>query len=392
MTDGWSYTLTGFGEFLEMRRVSFAEPMPAARLCGVCVQLPCRTVQLPCGHVFCESCKAQIAPEDCCPFDGEKFADSDVRSMTNQLSDLEEHRIVCGADSRVCGFSGKLSELRDHLPRCGGGETKCRKCQRPVLRSRAVGHYRSCAGTSNTVTGALVAANAEAADKELGDAAKTDVETPRQLMLSKGVDLEAVFSCFTNVLAKKMGSLERQLLEVQKIASSGQQSSLASAKPATVIQGPYRAASRAGVLITTCKFGNVYARLDSLDEKKKQLRKSTDTYSLGGYTFKLDCEFSKDENEVNVRFILFLRSGEWDSYVEWPFKKKVTLVIMHPRNAAKDVRLPVTMDDHNMVKKPQADAWNWGRWTDPMKWKDLELQGYVEKEALYVNVEFADTC
>nr|XP_050031328.1 E3 ubiquitin-protein ligase PDZRN3-B-like [Dermacentor andersoni] len=384
MTDGWTYTLTGFGEFLEMRRVSFAEPMPAARLCGVCGLLPCRTLQLPCGHVFCESCKAQTGRGDSCPFDGKKFADSEVHSMSMKRFELEQCRFVCAAGSRFCGFVGKLSELGDHLTRCGGGETRCGKCQRPVFRSLAVDHYRRC------TVGTPVAANAEADSKGVADVAKTEIETPRELMLSKGVDLEAVFRCFTNALAEKVASLECQLLEVQKKSTSEQQSSLAAAKPATVIQGPFRAASRGGVLITTCKFDDVYAELDSLDEKKKELTKSTDTYSLGGYTFKLDCEFSKDENEMNVRFILFLRSGEWDAYVEWPFKKKVTLIIMHPRNKAKDVRLPVTMDEHKMVKKPEPDAYNWGRFTDEKNWKDIERQGYVEKGALYVNVEFAD--
>ncbi|XP_072140609.1 uncharacterized protein [Dermacentor andersoni] len=383
MTDGWTYTLTGFGEFLEMRRVSFAEPMPATRLCGVCGLLPCRTVQLPCGHVFCESCKAQTGRGDCCPFDGKKFADSDVHSMSIERSDLDQRRIVCAAGPRVCSFAGKLSELGDHLTKCGGGETRCGKCQRPVFRSLAVDHYRKCTGT-------LVAASTEAVAKGVGDVGKTDVETSRELIVSKGIDLEAVFCCFTNALAEKVASLERQLLEVQKKSSSDQQSSVAAANQATVIQGPYRAASRAGVLITTCKFANVYAGLDSLKEKKKELRKSTDTYSLGGYTFQLECEFSKHEDDMNVRFVLHLRDGEWDSYVEWPFKKKVSIIIMHPRNAAKDVHLPVTMVDHKMVKKPEPNAWNWGRFTDQKNWKDIELQGYVEKEALYVNVEFSD--
>ncbi|XP_054924774.2 uncharacterized protein [Dermacentor andersoni] len=383
-TDGWTYTLTGFGEFLEMRRVSFAEPMPAARLCGVCGLLPSLTLVLPCGHVFCESCKSQIERADSCPFDGRKFADSDVHSMSIERSDLEQCRIVCAAGSRVCGFVGKLSELGDHLTRCGGGETRCGKCQRPVFRSLVVDHYRRC------TVGTLVAANAEADAKGLGDVGKTDVETPRALMLGKGVDLEAVFSCFTNALAEKVTSLERQLHEVQKKSTSDEQSSLEAAKEATVIQGPYRAASRAGVLITTCKFANVYAGLDSLNKKKKELRKPTDTYSLGGYTFNLDCKFSKDENEMNVCFALFLRQGEWDGYVEWPFKKKVTLIIMHPRNAGKDVRLPVTMDELDMVKRPHAGGSSWGRWTDQKKWKDIELHGYVEKGALYVNVELEE--
>ncbi|KAL1433797.1 hypothetical protein MTO96_012326 [Rhipicephalus appendiculatus] len=146
MTDGWKYTLTGFGGFLEMRRVAFAEPMPATRLCGLCGLLPPRTSQLPCGHVLCESCNAQVPrrKDRCCPFDGKKFADYDVRWMSMQRCDLDQRLIVCSAGSQVCGFSGKLSELANHLTRCGGGKVKCCKCQRPVSRNLALDHYRSC--------------------------------------------------------------------------------------------------------------------------------------------------------------------------------------------------------------------------------------------------------
>lgn len=141
-------------------------------------------------------------------------------------------------------------------------------------------------------------------------------------------------------------------------------------------------------MITTCKFADICTGLDSLNEDQEELTKLSDTHSLGGYTFEIECEFTKEENNVYVAFILFLRDGEWDSYVEWPFKKRVTLIVMHPRNESKDIRLPVTMDGHDMVKKPNAGAWNWGRYTDEKNWKDIEIQGYVDRGALFVNVEF----
>ncbi|KAH7976387.1 uncharacterized protein LOC119406293 [Rhipicephalus sanguineus] len=381
LPNGWKYTLTGFGEFLEMRRVAFAEPMPATRLCGICGMLPSRTSQLPCGHVLCESCRDQIpqGKHRRCPFDGKKFADSAVHPMNIELSELEQSRIVCSAGSQVCGFSGKLSELADHLTQCGGGKIKCCKCNRPVFRNHAVNHYRSCTGPQH-------AATTEAATK--GDKMADIEKSTRELMLSKGVELEAVLSRFTNTLADKVASLERQLLEAQNKSNSDQQSAVVAEKGKVVIQGPYRAASSAGVLITTCKFADIYAVVDSLNEEQAEVRKSTDTYSLGGYTFKLECEFSKVENEVKVRFILFLHEGEWDSYVDWPFEKMVTLIIMHTKDEAKDVRLPLTMVDHRAVRKPRAGVERWGHWTIKKNWQDIELKGYVDRGALYVNVEF----
>ncbi|XP_037528953.1 uncharacterized protein LOC119406291 [Rhipicephalus sanguineus] len=385
MTDGWKYTLTGFGEFFEMRRVAFAEPMPATLLCGVCGVLSSRTSQLPCGHVLCESCEAQLPSEKdrCCPFDGKKFAAYDVRRLSIKRRELEQRRIVCVAGSEVCGFSGKLSELAGHLTQCGGGEVKCCKCQRPVSRNLALDHYRSCA--RGTLCASIDEAD-EAASKE-GVPKMADVETSkRKLVPSKGVDLEAVVTgCCSNALVGRVARLERQLLEVKKNSRSRKQPSVAAAKKETVIQGPHRAASKPGVLITTCKFADIYAGLDLLNEKKTNVTISTDAYLLGGYTFGLECEFSKDEDEINVVFALFLRDGEWDSYVQWPFKKKVTLIVMHPKDADEDVRLPLKIDGKSVVKKPRGGAWNWGNSTITMDWNYIELHGYVDRDALYVN-------
>ncbi|KAL1486909.1 hypothetical protein MTO96_046760 [Rhipicephalus appendiculatus] len=184
-----------------------------------------------------------------------------------------------------------------------------------------------------------------------------------------------------------VASLERQLLEVQENSTSDNQSAVAAKKKAAVIQGPYRAAARGGVVITTCKFTDICTKFDSLNDDKKELAISTDTYTLGGYTFMLQCKFTKDGNVTNVAFALFLRNGEWDSYLDWPFGKKVTLIIMSPANPAKDIRLPVNMDGYNLVKQPSADSWNNGRFTATANWQDIELQGYVDRGALYVNVE-----
>ncbi|KAL1433798.1 hypothetical protein MTO96_012327 [Rhipicephalus appendiculatus] len=131
-----------------------------------------------------------------------------------------------------------------------------------------------------------------------------------------------------------VASLERNLLEVQKKFTSDNQSAVAAQK-AAVIQGPHRAAPRGGVFTTTCKFTDICTHIDSLNGTKKELRISTDTCTLGGYTFKLECKFTKDGNIRNSAFALFLRDGEWDSYLDWPFGKKVTLIIMRPKESGK---------------------------------------------------------
>ncbi|KAH7971512.1 hypothetical protein HPB49_025290 [Dermacentor silvarum] len=397
--DGWSYTLAGFGDFLELRRVTFAEPMPATRVCGVCGLLPSLTRHLPCGHVLCDLCVAQIVKCEGCPFDGRKFALADVRSIAFERSELDQCRVHCTAcdgstgSGNQCDFAGKLSELRSHLSFCGNGEAKCGKCHRPVFRGMAVYHYRQCSGETvqrrAAAVGSTVVGRPGGFKKDL-DEGRSRVRTP-----SRSVDA-AVNAA--NALAERVAGLERELLEVRKRCRSSDDdddeqglSKLRASKnktPVTIIPGPYRAASGPGVLITTCKFADIYAGHATLNEDKRELRISSDTYTLGGYTFRLDCQFCKYKNETCVRFILFLREGDWDGYVEWPFSKKVTLIVMHPRDAGKDVRLPLCMDKERMVKKPKAGAWNWGQWTDKINWEYIELRGFIDKETLYVNVEF----
>ncbi|KAH6944906.1 hypothetical protein HPB50_006149 [Hyalomma asiaticum] len=374
--DGWTYKLTGFDDdFLELRHVSFAEPMPTIRVCVICGVVPPSTMLLPCSHALCSMCMTISASEGC-PLDGKVFALADVQTISFKRADLDEHRVLCGGCSEVpkCTFGGKLSDLKSHMTRYGSDMVRCGKCCVPLARGLAVSHYRQCSG------------NYVAPDRfnaEANDAAAALASNARRL---GGV---------VNALVGRVDQLERDLHVVKKICHGreGAQSSKVSslrlpenkATSVTVISGPYRAASRPGVLITTCKFSGVCAVVESLNREK---RMSSDTYMLGGYTFRLDCEFLKNENKTSVRFILFLCDGEWDSCLEWPFSKKVTLIVMHPTDAEKDIRLPLLMKGDMVVKRPGGSSWNYGQWSDKVNWETIEMQRFVYKGSLYINVEF----
>ncbi|KAL1466793.1 hypothetical protein MTO96_026425 [Rhipicephalus appendiculatus] len=271
--DSWTYTLTGFGDFLEMRSVSFAEPMPAGRVCGVCGVLPSRVLVLPCKHVLCHLCYSHVGgSSEYCPVDGRKLGClALVYTIAFKLSQLEQSLVFCAAaGDGVCGFVGRLSELKDHLAQCGGGEVQA-----------AIVYRRLSEGGAKSFVEPVTA---EAWNGHGGGDEQQNSPNP----------------------------------------------TTESKELAPVIPGPLRAASGPGVLITTCEFTDVYAFDESPNEDIKERRISSATYTLGGYTFRLDCEFSRDEREAcYVRFILFLRDGEWDSYVEWPFSKNVTLIVMH---------------------------------------------------------------
>ncbi|KAL3182797.1 hypothetical protein MRX96_034436 [Rhipicephalus microplus] len=150
-------------------------------------------------------------------------------------------------------------------------------------------------------------------------------------------------------LPERVASLERELRKVrQELQDSGDPTDSKKRKSAPTILGPFCAASAAGVLITTCKFSDVDAAYDSLNRDNKTRRIASDTYMLGGYTFRLDCEFSKKRPTAGyVRFIFHLRDETAVRFLEL-----------------------------------------WGQWTTAIKWETIKLQGFVDKGALYLNVEF----
>lgn len=74
--------------------------------------------------------------------------------------------------------------------------------------------------------------------------------------------------------------------------------------------------------------------------------------------------------------------------MDWPFRKKVTLTIAHPRYEDKDIGMPISVDDNAAAKKPVPAIPNSSSWTEELYWKDIEEHGYIGNKALYVNVQF----
>ncbi|KAL1433459.1 hypothetical protein MTO96_012575 [Rhipicephalus appendiculatus] len=89
-----------------------------------------------------------------------------------------------------------------------------------------------------------------------------------------------------------------------------------------ITPGIYRGASKPDVFVTLCRFDNIYEKYEQLRHEKTAFVKGC---VAAGYALGLKCKLAKvDEEEVEVYFSLHCGSGEWDNYVEWPFRKEVT--------------------------------------------------------------------
>ncbi|KAH7934513.1 hypothetical protein HPB51_029120 [Rhipicephalus microplus] len=353
------YTLTGFSDFLDRRRVGFVEELPPNRVCAVCGMVPSRSLILPCGHTLCRLCRSQITEQNGCPLDGRQFADADLLPVVFSEADLEQHRVLCIAGGQKCRFSGKLRDMRRHLAECVGGGVLCGKCRRSVDRSGAVAPYKRCR-------------------REFYASPQTANDVANRVNTS----LDRI-SCIQSNVSREA--------DVKDGACSGdwEGASAGSTTKPPVAPGPYRAPAKPGVYIETCRFVDVYSAYNAMKQGDVKRSMLTGTYTLAGYTFKLACELFKNEKkEVCTRFAFILRHGDWDDHVDWPFRKKVTLTIAHPRYEDKDIGMPISVDDYAAAKKPVPAIPNSSSWTGELYWKDIDEHGYIGNKALYVNVQF----
>ncbi|KAL3215136.1 hypothetical protein MRX96_034227 [Rhipicephalus microplus] len=344
----WEYTLTGFSDFLERRHVSFVEQLPPNRVCAVCGMVPSRSLILPCCHTLCRLCRSQITEQDGCPLDGRQFADADLLLVVLREADLEQYRVLCIAGGRKCGFSGQLRDMRRHLAECVGGGVLCGKCRRSVDRSGVVSSESACRETVATRVNTLL-----------------DRISCIQSNVSREADVKEG-ACGGDWEGVSAGSTTKPL----------------------VTPGPYRAAAKPGVYIKTCRFVDVYSPYNVMKRGDVKRSMLTGTYTLAGYTFKLACELLKNEKkEVYTRFAFILRHGDWDDHVDWPFRKKVTLTIAHPRYEDKGIGMPISVNGNAAAKKPVPANPNSSSWTCKLRWKDIEEHGYIGNKAQYVNVQ-----
>ncbi|XP_075526733.1 uncharacterized protein LOC142558487 [Dermacentor variabilis] len=382
------HVLTGFDGFLERRRVAFVDPLPATRVCGSCGLVPSQSLLLPCGHVLCRICKARTLREVKCPFDGRVCAETDAVSLNFRQSDLEQLLVSCIIGDGNCGFVGKLSELKHHLTQCARDEVKCASCGQTLVRNVAACHYQECTG-GMVAPQAVSKEDVESIVDGLGEI-KANLERLRLRGAGEQFDRHGVVND-ANCLLERVVSLERDVLFVHERASTATECWTPQVpKEVPISPGPFRAACRPGAFVILRTFVDVPAKHDAAKSAAYEVVIPTEVCVLAGYSFKLECKLAKDQRgDVQLWFVLCLCGGVWDSLLEWPFTKKVTVILTHPRFEKRDVRLAMCMKDHGVVKKPVSTAaLNTGSCTEKVTWTDIELNGFIDNKSLYANVEF----
>ncbi|XP_070396450.1 uncharacterized protein [Dermacentor albipictus] len=296
--------------------------------------------------------------------------------------DLGERRVFCfnyAGDGEGCDFAGKLEELEQHfMVDCLHGRVQCAKCADEVARKDVFEHYVGCVGgddwsSSGVSCDGRVSFNAE--DVMRLASALRDLQAGLNKASLHDPAGDAKISALrrrANSLANFLEFLDPQGEDEQKDRTS-QRHSWCDSETGTA---------------TICKFVGV----TSMREADEPTLRLGQPHTLDGYTFNLACKFDRSWGRLSGVFLLFaLCAGDKDDVVEWPFAKRVTLSIAHAKKEGSDIRVPVNVcpeKDAESLKRPMADvAPKWIQ-SEKVSWKQVEKNGLVHDDCLYVAVAF----
>lgn len=384
---GREYRMTGFGDFLEWRMLRFAEPLPKIRVCGLCGVVASVVKLLPCTHVLCECCEGQaIDMGRLCPIEGASFAGEDLQTLPFSRRDLGERQVFCFNNTGHgkqggCDFSGKLEELERHFTvECFHGLVRCSKCSGEVARKDVFEHYVGCvagddwssSGVSSDGRGCFIPENmarVAAALREIQEGLKkASLDDPT------GDSKLAALRHRADSLANLLDFLDPVSENDDEADGKSQRFSWCDSETGTA---------------TICKFAGV-ASMRKADDPVLRL---SQPHKLDGYTFTVACKFERSWGKLSGVTLLFaLCAGDKDDVVEWPFAKRVTLSIAHTKKDGSDIRVPVKMcpekDDTECLNRPHADAAPKWMHSEKVSWKQVEKNGLVHDDCLFIAVAF----
>ncbi|KAH9364442.1 hypothetical protein HPB48_019272 [Haemaphysalis longicornis] len=149
-----TYTVFGFGSFLDWRRTAFASTIPATRVCSACGLVPQTAAMLPCRHGLCPSCFERCVDAECsgqCPVEKQRFKSEDVIWSTFEKDALLNRKIHCWNADHGCDAVGAAPEILEHFNHhCQYHVVSCPSCGQDVAHKDILSHLDS--GLCHTAT------------------------------------------------------------------------------------------------------------------------------------------------------------------------------------------------------------------------------------------------
>lgn len=328
------YTVTGFSPEYDWRPIEFEEPFGPGKICAACKVLSRGTALLGCSHALCEPCfTITLHKDQRCPVDDAAYTEGEVKWLSTSVAELENLRVKCWNAKHGCPYRETLRELPSHFySKCPYQAVTCDRCQKEVLRSDVMDHRVTCTPRDGTA--------------EAGEAETT---TPaRNSGKMSALSLDEVFD-FQYNLETKLNSLVEHIhhREVAGVSKS---------ELLTTSAGLLRSIGLLSLAATwrPCGLAVLVSRVRYFAKQVPEY--AEEVYSapsdVCGYSLRLGirCErklassptasssINKDGEDLLLRFKIQLCPGAKNSALQWPFRKSLTLSVVHPNDSTKEVR------------------------------------------------------
>lgn len=269
---------------------------------------------------------------------------------------------------------------------CTFNAVDCVKCGREVLQKEYLEHFiSSCSSLIAPVVVQTLPRH------EVGEDARSSVEeaelTTLQICDGKSDSQDDVNSLLERLatFAERVKVLEdtlsRQICD--NLPTRGRRKSSHSMLPGRgVLTGNNSAC---------CCIREFYTR-----KSKVSTSNTTKCYSqsvmVAGYTFKVSSEFRLRDDCTWLSLSLIICEGPFDGFVSWPFRRRCTLLLVHPLDSRKNFTRPVTTElvdnrCYSWFKKPIPGHDNEEFGHQLFESKDVECMGFVVNDSICVSIE-----
>ncbi|CAN7940836.1 unnamed protein product [Ixodes hexagonus] len=380
--------LSGLIGVLDWRDLEFVEPIPSGWTCKLCGVVASHVSLLPCSHEFCEVCSDQITARDQrCPLDGCKYLDGEVRQLVVNPSQLGERVACCVNVRHGCNFRGPVRKVKQHFQDgCSFNTVNCFKCGNEVLQKEYLDHFLS---SCSELTAPVVVPTLSR--QETCEDAKSSAEELNFTTL-KICDGNMVTQDNVNSLLERLAAFAERV-NVLEDALSRQICENLPTRPrrnSSHVMVPGRSLLTASNSASCC-IGNFYTRKDKVSTSN-----TTHCYGqslmVAGYTLKVGSEFRHRHDSTWLSLSLVVCEGAFDGFVSWPFRRRCTLVLVHPLDSRKNIRRPVNTElvDNRCYlwfRKPIPGHDNEEFGHQLFDSKYVECTGFVVNDSICVSVE-----